>query len=111
MPREALRRSFLPVCPVRAAANSLRVAWFSMPAGLDSESARTLPEASMMVARAPAARASCAAISGREWARSVSTRWAKSWVFCVRLRSISVRREADGGAGELGDFVFDGEVE
>ncbi len=62
--------------------------------GLDSESARTLPEASMMVARAPAACASCAAISGREWARSVSTRWAKRRVFWVRLRSISVRRDA-----------------
>ncbi len=80
--------------PARAAANSLRVAWFSMLAGLDSESARTFPEASMMVARAPAARPSCAAISGREWVRSVSTRWAKSRVFCVRLRSISVRSEA-----------------
>src|SRR5580765_4831739 len=64
-----------------------------MDAGLASESARTFPEASMMVARAPAARPSCAAISERG-ARSISTRWAKRRVFCVRLRSISVRSEA-----------------
>src|SRR6266571_7436380 len=65
-----------------------------MAAGLASESARTLPEASMIVARAPAARLSCAAMSASVWARSVSTRWAKSRVFWVRLRSISVRSEA-----------------
>src|SRR5579863_8234838 len=47
-----------------------------MMAGSDSESARTLPEESMMVARA------------------LSTRWAKRRVFWVRLRSISARSEA-----------------
>src|ERR1700758_2651203 len=94
MPTVALRRSFSPVLPARAATNSLRLEWFSMLAGLASESARTFPEASMMVARAPAARASCAAISGSVWVRSVSTRCANRSVFCVRLRSISARREA-----------------
>src|ERR1700733_11632873 len=33
-------------------------------------------------------------MSAREWVRSVSTRCASSCVFCVRLRSISVRNEA-----------------
>src|SRR5579872_3722987 len=94
MPRVALRRSLLPVFPARASANSARWAWFSMLAGFASESASTLPEASMMVARAPAARPSWAAISASGWPWSISTRWAKRRVFWVRLRSISVRNEA-----------------
>src|SRR5271157_269875 len=94
MPRVALRRWLLPVLPARAATNSGRVAWFSILAGSDSESASTLPEASIMVTRAPAACDSSAAISGRDWPRAVSTRRASRRVFWVRLRSISVRREA-----------------
>src|SRR5271165_799851 len=94
MPTVALLRSSMPILPARAAANSLRAAWFSMLAGLASESASTLPEASMMVARAPAAWPSWVAISAMGRDLSVSTRWANISVFCCRLRSISLRTEA-----------------
>src|SRR5580704_846558 len=90
----ALRRSLDAVLPARAAANSGDAVFpSSVLAGLTSESARTLPDASMMVARAPAAWPSCAASSARECEWSLSTWRAKSRVFWVRLRSISWRSE------------------
>jgi len=43
MPRVALRRSSLPIFAFERSDEFGRAEWFSMPAGFDSESARTLP--------------------------------------------------------------------
>ena len=49
---------------LQGAANSGRAAWFSMVSAVASESARTLPERSMTVARAPSRFASSAGYAG-----------------------------------------------
>jgi len=89
MPKVWLRRVSEPTLPCNAAANSVRREWFSMVLASASESASTLPSVSMIVARAPAALPSRAAMSCKECWRSVCTRLANITTFCVRLRWIS----------------------